>query len=257
MLADITIWLNHFENHATHPRSLPLDTDDSLAHAERSLIAASIATFQLGESSSGRHLLTRAQAAGPGPVVRVVELLIAEERRHAELLGQFMDAHAIARRHRHWTDAIFRTLRRLGGLQVAVSVLLTAELVGIVYYRALECATGCARLRVLARMLVADELVHVAFEAELLRALWARHPALTRAAHAWQRLLLGATALVVWATHRRVLRAAGHSVRTFLRACAEQYTFQLGRPLPRPARTHGLAPGPRRRGPAPLSTHAH
>ncbi|HTY48899.1 MAG TPA: hypothetical protein VMB48_04315 [Steroidobacteraceae bacterium] len=236
MLDDIAIWLNHFENHATHPRSLPQGTDASLAGRERSLIAASIATFQLGECSQGRHLLAAARtAAGPGPVVRVLELLVAEERRHAELLGQFMDDHAIPRRRRHWSNSVFRALRRLGGLQGALSVLLSAELVGIVYYRALECATGCAQLRVLARMLVADELVHVAFEAELLRALWARRPALTLAACCLQRLLLGGTALAVWASHRRVLRCAGHSARTFLRACVEQYTFQLGRPLPRTA----------------------
>ena len=233
MLADLAIWLNHFENHATHPRSLPPGIDATLARKERALIAASIATFQLGESSQGRHLLATARATSPGPLTRVLELLIAEEQRHAELLGEFMDGHAIARRRHHWSNAVFRGLRHLGGLQGAVSVLLTAELVGIVYYRALECATACARLRVLTRMLVADELVHVAFEAELLRALWVRRPALWGAARGWQRLLLAMTALAVWCTHRRVLRAAGHTLRTFAHACQEQYTFHLGRPLPR------------------------
>jgi hypothetical protein len=237
MLPEIAIWLNHFENHATHPRSLPPGLDASLGGSERSLIAASIATFQLGESSDGHHLLAaaRAHAGEDAPLVRALGLLIAEERRHAELLREFMSAHGIPCRRSHWSDAVFRRLRHLGGLHGQASVLLTAELIGIVYYRALECATGCTQLRVLCRTMVADELVHVAFEAELLRELWAPLPVPVRTlAVLWQRMLLAGAALAVWSTHRRVLRAAGHTVRTFARACREQYAFQLGRPLPRP-----------------------
>jgi hypothetical protein len=35
------------------------------------------------------------------------------------------------------------------------------------------------------------------------------------------------TAIVVWLTHRSVLRRAGHSACGFLRACLAQYTFYL------------------------------
>jgi hypothetical protein len=33
--------------------------------------------------------------------------------------------------------------------------------------------------------------------------------------------------LVVWISHRRVLSAAGYRMRTFMRACAAQYSFYL------------------------------
>ena len=38
--------------------------------------------------------------------------------------------------------------------------------------------------------------------------------------------------LVVWFEHRRVLRSAGYSLATFMRACAAQYSFYLEPPPP-------------------------
>ena len=85
--------------------------------------------------------------------------------------GEFMQDHAIAPRERAVTDQAFRRLRRLGGLEARLRLLLTAEIIGIVFYRALEVVTDCRRLQILCRTLVADELVHVAFESQLLLAL--------------------------------------------------------------------------------------
>jgi hypothetical protein len=126
---------------------------------------------------------------------------------------------------------VFRSLRRLGGLELHVSVLITAELIGNVYYRGLEAATGCQRLKVLCRTLVADELAHVGFESQLLLALRARRGVLGRAlARLAHRALFYAAAHVVWATHRPVLERAGLSLESFLNACSEQYDFYLEPP---------------------------
>src|ERR1700733_4817681 len=81
----------------------------------------------------------------------------------------------------HWTDRSFRLIRRLAGLHLYLSVLISAELIGTVYYRALESATNCRRLQVLCRTLVADELAHIGFESQLLLALRARPVAASRA----------------------------------------------------------------------------
>ena len=88
---DFEIWLNHFEYHAQHPRCVPHGLSDLLRPDERRLIASSIATFQLGEQSEGRALLRAAQRFAHGrripALVRIAELLIREEQRHAALLG--------------------------------------------------------------------------------------------------------------------------------------------------------------------------
>ena len=229
---DLRIWLNHFEYHAEHPRRIPRGLDDTLRPEERQRIAGSIATFQLGEQSEGGTLLRAAERFAAQhqlpALVRIIELFIREEQRHAALLRSFMEDHQIPLKHRDWTDRAFRRLRRLAGLELYLNVLITAELIGNVYYRILESATGSQRLRVLCRTLVADELVHVAFESQLLLALRTTRPA-------WARLLLRAThraffrvtACVVWLAHRALLRHSGYDAGGFLRLCLAQYAFYL------------------------------
>lgn len=229
---DFEIWLNHFEYHEQHPSAVPPGLSDVLRPHERRLIARSIATFQFGEQSDGRHLMRAAQhfalARGVPALARIAELLIREERRHAAMLRVFMEEHGIARKSSDWTDRVFRFLRRLSGLELYLHVLISAELIGIVYYRALEAATDCQRLKALCRVLVADELAHVGFESQLLLALRAERPAalqtLVRLVH---RAFLTGTAVVVWLTHRPVLRRAGYGGRSFLGACRSQHAFHL------------------------------
>ena len=230
---DFEIWLNHFEHHAQRPRGIPHGFSDLLNTEERRLIASSIATFQLGEQSEGRTLLRAAQRfahkRGIPALVRIAALLIREDQRHAALLRAFMEDHHIALKRAHWTDRVFRLVRRLAGLELYLYILISAELIGIVYYRALESATGCRRLMVLCRVLVSDEFAHVGFESQLLLALragrTARVQALMRLAH---RAFFVGTAGVVWLTHRSVLRRGGYGAQSFLRACLSQYAFYLG-----------------------------
>lgn len=229
---EFEIWLNHFEHHGRHPSCVPHGLSDHLRPDERRRIASSIATFQLGEQSEGRTLLREARRfaqtrALPG-LVRIIDLFIREEQHHAALLRAFMLDHDIALKRTDWTDRVFRLVRRSAGLELYLHVLISAELIGIVYYRALEGATGCRRLMALCRILVSDELAHVGFESQLLLALRADRAApvqiLMRLAH---RAFFAGTAGVVWLTHRSVLRQGGYGARRFLRACLSQYAFYL------------------------------
>jgi len=236
MLPNLKIWLNHFEYHAEHPRRLPDGVPNVLTVTERDLIAPSIATFQLGEQSSGSNLLRAAyhfaQQHSAPEVARITELLIREEQQHASLLKGFMAAHDIPIRQHHWTDRAFRRIRKLAELEFSLGVLLTAELIGNVYYRALETATECQRLRLLCRMMVADELAHIGFESDLLLSIRAGKSAPVRfALDLAHRTFLVGTAVVVWTTHRAVLRKTGYGLVGFLRACGEQYRFYLLPPV--------------------------
>jgi hypothetical protein len=236
---DLRIWLNHFEYHAQHPRRVPSGLSDQLTAEEQRLIASSIATFQLGEQSEGATLLRAAErfarAHALPSLVRVVELFIREEQRHAALLRGFMLDHRIAPKSRDWTDWVFRCARRLAGFELYLHVLLCAELIGKVYYRALDAATGCQRLKVLCRILVCEELAHIGLESQLLLALRADRPASVRALMRMvHRTFFAGTASVVWLTHKAVLRRAGYNARSFLRSCLAQYAFYLepaGAPL--------------------------
>jgi len=229
---DLEIWLNHFEYHAQRPCRLPAGLPDRLTPEERRLIASSIATFQLGEQSAGSTLLRAAQRYATAhqlpSLVRITELFIREEQRHAALLRAFMEDHQIPLKSTDWTDRVFRRLRRLAGLELYLHVLICAELIGTVYYRALECATGCQRLKVLCRTFVAEELAHVGFESQLLLAMRARRPSAARALmRSTHRAFFAGTCVVVWSTHGSLLRHRGYDLRAFLRACLAQYAFYL------------------------------
>ena len=232
MFRDLQIWLNHFEYHAEHPRRVPAGLSDVLKPEESRLIARSMAAFQLGEQSDGDALLRSAvrfaQKHDAKSLPRIFELFIREEQRHGALLREFMEDHNLPLKQTDWTDFVFCCLRRVGGLEARLHVLITAELIATVYYRALEVATGCQRLKVLCRTLVADELAHIGLQSQLLLTLRARKP---RAAQAVIRLLHRAffvsTAGVVYLTHRAVLRNAGYNLSGFLRACTVQQGFHL------------------------------
>jgi hypothetical protein len=248
MLTHLRIWLNHFEYHAQQPRGASGGAASELRPEERRLIARSLATFQLGEQSDGGGLLRAASrfaaAHGDELLPHITELFIREERRHARLLREFMEEHGIPAKRLHWSDAIFRRVRRLAGFELYLHVLITAELIGNVYYRALESVTGCQRLRALCRTLLADELAHIGYESELILELRARRPAALRPVIRWlHRAFFCSAACAVWISHRPVLRHAGHTAAGFLRCCLEQYAFHLDPP----AGWAGAAAVPRRR----------
>jgi len=235
MLTNLRVWLNHFEYHAQQPRGAAAAATDGITAAERRLIARSIATFQLGEQSDGAGLLRAARrfAARHGDELlpRITELFIGEEQRHARLLREFMDAHGIRAKALHWSDSLFRRLRRLAGFELYLHVLIAAELIGNVYYRALEAVTGCARLKVLCRTLLADELAHIGYESELILELRARKPLAVRTLiRLLHRAFFCAAALAVWVSHRAVLRRAGHTAHGFLWRCLQEYAFHLEPP---------------------------
>jgi len=235
MFRDLEIWLNHFEYHAQHPRCVPAGLSDVLKPEERRLVARSIATFQLGEQSEGNALLFTtwrfAKKHNATPLIRILELFIREQQRHAALLHAFMEDHGLPAQHTDWTDFVFCCLRRLGGLEFRLHVFITAELIASVFYRALETATGCQRLKVLCRTLVADELAHVGLESQILLTLRSRRSSVTRGGvRLLHRAFFVSTACVVYLSHRALLRSVGYNMSRFVRACAEQYAFYLESP---------------------------
>jgi len=237
MFRDLEIWLNHFEYHAQHPRRVPAGLADVLKPEERRLVARSIATFQLGEQSEGNALLFTAwrfaKKHNAAPLIRILELFIREQQRHAALLHEFMRDHDLPVRHTDWTDFVFCCLRRVGGLEFRLHVFIAAELIASVFYRALETATGCQRLKVLCRTLVADELAHVGLESQLLLTLRARRSPVARGGiRLLHRAFFFSTACVVYLSHRALLRSVGYNIGRFVRSCTGQYAFYLEPPAP-------------------------
>ena len=242
MFRDLEIWLNHFEYHAQHPRCVPAGLSDVLKDEERRLIARSIAIFQLCEQPEGTALLRSARRFAEKhnamELTRITELFVNEQQRHASLLRAFMEDHDIPRKETALTDFVFCCLRRIGRFETRLRVLVAAELIANVFYRALESVTANQRLKVLCRMLVADELAHIGLESQLLLTLRARRPAILRAsARFLHKAFFRCAASAVYLTHRGVLRGAGYNMSSFLRVCATQYAFYMESPIKSARRT--------------------
>jgi hypothetical protein len=208
---------------------------DTLTVIERQRISKSLATFQLGEQSEGRRLQRHAEqfaAVENLPALpAVTRYFIREEQHHAAQLRSFMQYHGMALKQREWTDSLFRVLRNLAGFELAVRVLITAEVIGFVYYRALRRATGSAWLKQICRDFCADETVHLRYEADLLRDLGTRQSRLGRKLRWWlHRALLELSARVVYVEHRAVLQAAGYDAARFRRSCRWVFRATLVQP---------------------------
>jgi hypothetical protein len=245
---DWNYWLEIFTTRASQLTMRRPGRDDWISDEECSLIAGSIATFQLGEQSEGRTLLRFSEkfAARHGvpALPAVTALFIKEEQSHAAQLKEFMLANGIPLKKKSWTDSIFRVLRKLAGFEAAVTVLVTAEMIGFVYYRALARATESRCLKAICRAMCADESVHLRYETQLLMTLrGGRGPLMRRIVERAHRVLLTASALIVYFDHRRVLKHVGYDPQTFVRDCRAVYRMVMHNRMYRP-RARDTASGP-------------
>lgn len=243
---DWDYWLELFTTRARTLNIRRPDPGDRLTPAEAARIGPSLGTFQLGEQSEGRTLLAFAEAFAArnslAALPAVTAFFIREEQHHAAQLREFMLANGIPLKQKSWTDSIFRRLRKLAGYEAAVTVLVTAEMIGFVYYRALARATDSRCLRTICREMCADESVHLRYETQLLLTLRGeRNPLARRAVELAHRTLLTISARIVFHDHRAVLRHVGYDARTFRRDCQAIYRMVMRGGAYRPRSRDGLA----------------
>lgn len=205
-------WTLHFLGNRKHMSHVDWKGDRSLSAAEFQSISKSIAIFQLGENAEGtafkRAGRIYAQRTGDFEYLQALDLFIKEEQNHSAALARFMNHQQIPGIDKEWTDSTFRFIRRIAGLNVCVTVLITAEIVAAVYYRALGRATQSPVLRAICGQILNDEAHHLQFQASTLakeRLGW--HPLKRWWFRQLQRLLMAGTLIVVWKEHRSVYRA--------------------------------------------------
>lgn len=187
-------------------------------------MTASLQQFQLGEGSEGKGLKQRAKASALAiddpDFLPALDLFIREEQRHSGDLGRFLDREGIARLKAHRVDGVFRRVRKLAGLELSLSVLVTAEIIAVPYYAALAEATASPLLRAICARILEDEMDHLRYQSHNLSTLRSRrrwHADLSewigRAA-----LMFGAL-LIVWKQHHGLFRAGGYTWTRFRCEC--------------------------------------
>ncbi|MBD2767353.1 ferritin-like domain-containing protein [Hymenobacter sp. BT664] len=196
-----------------------------LSPAEMRAVRSSLQTFQRGEGTGGDHLSALAARWNEPGYAAAMRLFVQEEEGHAALLGRFMDQQGIPRLETHWLHEVFRSLGRPLGLEHMVRVMLTAEVVATVYYRALHQATFSGLLRQICHRILHDEEMHLVFHSLAIRQ-WEQGRSRVRAwlGRQFYRGLLAGTALVVYAVSRHTFRAGGYGLGRFVRAIVAEYT---------------------------------
>ncbi len=165
-------WLKYFQKNSDYLFPIFWHYSKQLTSEERELLAHSMPIFQLGESSEGNRLMKAGRdyvsQSGDSVLLEVLKLFILEEKRHAQDLARFMALENIPQIRSHWADRAFRNSRRGLNLELALSVLLTAEIIGLLYSRTLELVTQSEVLQQLARQIQHDEQHHLYFQASML-----------------------------------------------------------------------------------------
>jgi len=147
-----------------------------------------------------------------------VDLWFAEEREHARLLGEAVARFGGRCIRGHWSFTAFCLSRKWFGVRFELTVLLLTEIVSTVYYRLLRRHGQDPALRSMCRLVLRDEIGHVAFHRDRL----ARAGRAGRAGYGklWEirfRALGLAAASVLWVNHAPGLRALGASGAEFYR----------------------------------------
>jgi hypothetical protein len=225
-------WTAYFRaNLARHDRLdalIPWESACTLPDADAAALARSLQRFELGESGDGTGLLAKARRRKDADYDSALRLFVAEEQKHSALFARTLARFGVERLTTHWSDGAFVLLRRMLGLRTEVTLFLVVETVAMEYFAALSrCADPV--VRGVARRILTDEVEHVRFQIDQLRAGFAGVPRPARvaaAAAAWVLAVGTATALAV--DHGRAMRACGLGPVTFWHRALRHF----GRALP-------------------------
>ncbi len=221
-----TTWLAYFEGNARSDCAPASTLGAEVPVGLRAPLARSLGRFQLGESAGGKiheEMPTHPDRALDQATRRCVQLYIEEEWRHARELGLVIHALGGQLQTAHWTNGAFTACRRILGLRTKMMTLAIAEVIGIVYYRALATGIGSPALATSLRRIANEESQHLDFQAAFFGHAVALAPAWFRTPYRWllQALMFAillAALGVLLLDHGRLLHRAGASLPELVRA---------------------------------------
>ena len=216
-----TRWRRHFEQQATRclpPIRRPAELDKSRHDA----LLASLRIFQLGETGEGRIVQQIRDSTLPSvddDYREALRLFVAEEGRHAAILGSVIKVMGGAPLAHNWTHHLFHHARGLIGVRTKLAVLLAAEVIAVGFYGALASRLPDSDTRAALEQIVADEDHHLGFHCDFFRRQTASRWRKAVFAAAWWPLVTAAC-FTVALDHRRTLRAFGIGWAEQIRRCA-------------------------------------
>jgi len=219
-----SLWHQYFESNKNHFDHLDWLHIYDLTVKEKDIISSSIQQFQRGEHSEGKHFLKFAKNMKDDSYVETIKIFIKEEQDHAAVLGQFMDTQQIKRLGKDWLDNTFRWLRKLAGLECTITVLLTAEIISMIYYKALKQCTNSKVLKQICKQILIDEEMHLRFQCFSLSVLYKRKsfPSVLFS-RITRKILMTGTIIMVWFYHKRVLKMGDYNFFSYFKSVWQEF----------------------------------
>ena len=214
----------YFQANRARFADLAWDDPHQLSPTQKRVLSASLQAFQRGAGTGSGHLLTLAEQLGDADYAAATQSYVQEAEAHADVLGPVMDRQGIARIPASRLPRAFWGLGRRAGLGHLARLLLAAEVVATVYYRALYQATFSGLLQQICRRVLLDKEMHLLYHCLAGRQLSPRRNWLS--AWFWRQFYRGfmaGTALIFYVTRRRALRAGGYNLGRFCAAIATEY----------------------------------
>lgn len=229
-----TAWLDYFEGNVRKECAPAPSLRAELPEVLHAPLARSLGRFQLGESAGGRihaEIQTHPDPALDPHARRSIQLYIEEEWRHAAELAELVTALGGELQETHWTNGAFTACRRLLGLRTKMMTLAIAEVVGIVYYRALASGLCSPALAVSLRRIASEEARHLDFQAAYFQHAILQQTPARRVPYRWllrglMLAILVAALGVLLLDHGALLRRAGGTWRGIVRAAWQELAMR-------------------------------
>ena len=207
-------WLNHFRKNLKKKR-VDWSIKPKITNEEKSQILESLRSWQLGETSDGRHLLAaatkHAQKIGDPDYVEVVKLFIKEEQKHGNNLGTYIDQIGERRKKKDWGDSLFRMIRYFNtSMELWTITVIIVESAAQIFYKSIHDATNCKLLKSICHDILIDEAHHIKFQNERMHIIFQNKNFYSRAfSIGLYGLLFFATIHAIWFAHGKAMKAGG------------------------------------------------
>tara|TARA_Y100001968_G_C19301332_1_gene689219 strand:+ start:327 stop:1037 length:711 start_codon:yes stop_codon:yes gene_type:complete len=227
-LPDLDEWENYFLKNKSNLQKITWNHEDLLSKEERNCISRSIAKFQLGEYSEGKKLIEfcekYSQKYEDTTLKKITSLFIKEEQAHSYILKRFMELNNITTLKNDWSDNMFRLIRSLSGYELSITVLITAEIIALTYYKALSKATKNKLLKNICQKIIEEERKHVLYESMLLKNMRKQKLRISQffifVSH---KFFFFCSVLIVLIDHRNVILRGGFNSYSFLSKNIEEF----------------------------------
>jgi hypothetical protein len=209
-------WREHFRGSVKRDRGIDWSHGIRLRADVRDPLIRSLQTFQRGMTSPGVDLRTKIRRAGDAEFADCIDLYVQEKNIHSELLMRLLWEAGSEPARRAAIDFLFRRFRRRFDWVRELSIIATAEMVAIPFFRAVANSVDCPLTRQVLESILADLAYDLGFHIDHLRNELERRPSFERLAvqQAWSAFFASMLG-VVMVDNRDVFRALRYDPLAF------------------------------------------